>query len=61
MKTDIRQHTDDELSLIVMNDEHLYNIGLRSTRSLIEIVEETFIYTDAQLCVLEADLQDIEE
>jgi hypothetical protein len=57
MKTDITMHSDDELSLIVMNDEGLYNE--RHRRNFINsTIREFFVFTDEQLEVLKQDLID---
>ncbi len=56
MKQDITQHSDNELSLIVMNDESLYNMRRRS--DLLEILKEYFIFTDEQAEVLRQDIED---
>jgi hypothetical protein len=55
MKNDIREYSDEELSLTVMNDEPLYREVTRRTathRSIIEFVSELFIYTPEQLAEL---------
>lgn len=57
MKQDITIHSDNELSLIVFNDEYLYNLR-RNERVLIEALSEFFIFNDAQLQTLKDDLQD---
>lgn len=49
-------YSDQELSLRVFNDEGLYPIRHRSI--LWEVLEEMFIYTDAQREELERDLVD---
>lgn len=59
MKTDLRQYSDEELSLWVMNDEGLYR-SRRSLRVLTELLDELFIYTDEQMEVLKQDLEDEE-
>ena len=54
-KTDIRQHSDAELSLWVMNDECLYKEVKRfsaTERSITELVSELFIFTPDQLADL---------
>ena len=57
----ITEYSDQELSLMVFNDESLYNA--RHSIGFIEsIINELFIYTDEQLEVLEEDLkEDLEE
>lgn len=57
-KQDITQYTDQELSLLVFNDESLYNI--RNTEHLQNELDELFIYTPEQLSVLFDDLEDDE-
>lgn len=52
-KTNITMYSDEELSLIVLNDEHLYNVFMKSVRRenfnyIIEEVEEMFTFTDEQ-------------
>ena len=54
MKTDIRQFSDDELSLIVFNSESLYR--QRRRLDFINMISKWFIYTNAQLKVLKNDL-----
>lgn len=62
MKKDLKEYSDQELSLIVMNDEGLYQMR----RSILQdckagrpsILAELFEYTDEQLEVLEQDLKD---
>ncbi len=53
-KQDITMYSDNELSLIVFNDEYFYNH--RHRRDLIPLLQDMFIFTDAQLRVLEEDL-----
>lgn len=53
---DITMYSDDELSLIVFNDEGLYNE--RKYSSFLDTIDEFFIYTDEQLSVLIQDLTD---
>ena len=55
-RQDLRDYSDNELSLLVFNDEGLYN--MRHKRDFIEFINEYFIYTDDQLEVLKADLED---
>jgi len=57
MKTDIRMHSDNELSLIVFNDESLY-INRRKRRFIEDYIEDHFIFTDDQLEILRNDLAD---
>ena len=55
-KQDITQHSDQELSLLVFNDEYLYL--RRHLPSFIELIKEMFIFTDEQLQVLIEDLEE---
>jgi len=54
---DLRDYSDQELSLMVMNDEYLYN-ERHNTLSLMDFIEEYFLYTTEQMAVLEQDLSD---
>lgn len=55
-KQDIREYTENELSLIVMNDEYLYNVLYAGyMNELKDVLDELYIYTDEQLEVLECD------
>jgi len=56
MKKDITEYSENELSLIVMNDESLYLE--RHKPDFIELIDEYFIYTDEQKSVLIEDLAD---
>jgi hypothetical protein len=56
MKQDITNQSESELSLIVFNDEWFYNVRHRT--GFLNIIDETFIYTTAQLEELKRDLQD---
>jgi len=53
---DLREYSDDELSLRVFNDEYLYDI--RHTGDLEFIIDEYFVYTLRQYKVLQADLRE---
>jgi hypothetical protein len=53
-KQDITLYSDNELSLIVFNDEYFYNH--RHKKDLIPMLQDMFIFTGAQLKVLEEDL-----
>lgn len=55
-KQDLREFSDEELSLIVMNDEGLYNMRHRS--QFLEMLNDLFIFNDEQLAVLEQDVKD---
>lgn len=55
LRTDLRQYSDAELSLVVMNDEPLYKMVRRaayrmwSNQIVIDQLDELFLYTPAQL------------
>lgn len=53
---DLTEYSDNELSLMVFNDEYYYN--KRSSRYFIGMLKTAFIFTNAQLAVLRADLKD---
>ena len=55
-KEDITMHSDNELSLIVMNEESLYNIRRRISRNP-RMLDELFIYTETQLETLLIDIE----
>lgn len=55
---DITEYSDNELSLLVMNDEYLYN--MRHSSSLFETLDDMFTYTQEQLDVLKSNLEDEE-
>lgn len=57
-KQDLTDYSENELSLIVFNDEHLYNQRRRSY--FIDELRQYFIFTDDQLEVLETDLKEKE-
>ncbi len=56
-KQDLTQHSENELSLVVFNDEYLYNMR-RFERRLFSHLEETYTYTKRQLAVLKQDLKE---
>lgn len=56
---DIRQFSDQELSLLVINDEGLYT--MRHKPGFIDLLDELFIYTDEQKAELIQDLEDDKE
>jgi hypothetical protein len=62
MKTDIREYSDQELSLIVMNDEGLYKMRRQILRDCEanrpSILADYFEYTEEQLEVLEQDIRE---
>jgi len=55
---DITMYSDDELSLMVDNNECLYLLAQESIESLLNMIDEFYIYTDRQLEVLKDDLND---
>jgi len=59
MKQDLREYSENELSLLVFNDEGLYKMRDRSC--LVETLNDFFIFTDEQLEVLKQDIQDDNE
>ena len=54
-KRDITMRSEYELSLLVFNDEFLYN--RRFKQNFTDILDELFIYTGEQLDVLNEDLK----
>ena len=50
-KVNITNYSDNELSLLVMNDEDYY-IQMENPKLLLETLYQDFIYTDKQLKVL---------
>jgi len=56
----ITQYSDQELSLLFMNDEPLYHAACRagSINELKQLADEVFIYTPGQLSELEQDFFD---
>lgn len=55
-KQDLTQYSDSELSMVVFNDEYLYN--MRHKPYLKYTLDELFIYTPDQLDELENDLME---
>lgn len=53
---DLRGYSDDELSLVVMNDEYFY-IERNNTEYLMALVKEEFLFTEEQFQVLNQDLK----
>lgn len=53
-KEDLREYDKYALSLIIFNDEALYNI--RHWGCLIDVIHARFLYTSEQLEVLNEDL-----
>lgn len=64
-RSDLRDYSDAELSLVVMNDEDLYKMRRQPLRHLREYLEEIFIFTTEQwedlVETIEADLEEDEE
>jgi len=56
-KQDLREYSDNELSMMVYNDEYLYN-RRRNSRHFKELLDSMFLYTESQLDTLIADLDD---
>lgn len=56
---DVREYSENELSLRVFNDEGLYL--MRHTSFLIEYIKTIFVFSDRQLEVLVLDLIDEKE
>ena len=52
------EYNDSELSLHVFNDEGLY--GIRHSPDFVDILDELFLYTNAQLVELKCDLEEEE-
>lgn len=65
--TDLREYSDAELSLVVMNDEDLYRMMRRTynNRALREQLEEIYLFTEEQwddlVETVEADRAEDEE
>lgn len=57
---DITHYSDNELSLIVFNDETFYNMRSH-IGSLIAFLKEFFIFTNSQLEILKADIEEDKE
>lgn len=61
MKQDLREYSDNELSLLVFNDETLYKLR-RQFLIGTELLDDMFLYTNEQLETLIEDIkQDLEE
>lgn len=60
MKNDLREYSDAELSMHVMNDEDLYRLVRRerNLRLVRETLAEHFIFTDDQWAELVQDIDD---
>jgi len=56
MKQDITKYNDHELSLMVFNDESLYNMLESDRKQLLEIIQLNYIYTDDQWANLIHDI-----
>lgn len=59
-KEDLKDYTDDELSLRVFNDETLYHMR-HNRKVLLETLSELFDFTNEQETELLIDLDDDEE
>lgn len=57
---DLRQYSDAELSLRVMNDEGLYRMR-HDKVALLSVLNTYFVYNSDQLAELEQDLEDENE
>ena len=62
-KTNLKSYGDGELSLMVMNDYHLYQIFVSAVymekfQYIVDEIDEFFEYTDAQLQDLEDTFED---
>lgn len=57
-KQDITKYSDDELSLIVMNDETFYKMRRRmqNEKDATNLLSEYFVFTNEQLKVLIEDV-----
>lgn len=55
-KQDLTEYSEDELSLVVMNDEGLYRMRRHFLRHT-DFLDEIFIYTDEQLDILREDIE----
>tara|TARA_Y100000385_G_C13009257_1_gene600899 strand:- start:973 stop:1269 length:297 start_codon:yes stop_codon:yes gene_type:complete len=53
-KQNLTSYSDNELSLIVFNDEELYNL-IWEPKKLRKHIEENFYYTEMQLKILMSD------
>ncbi len=56
MRKDLRRFSDDELSLMVFNDEYLYNRRFKG--GLRRELESMFYFSAKQYKVLKADIED---
>lgn len=54
-KYDIRDHSNQELSLIVFNEEGLYRMR-RNMRALLDTLNEYYIFNKEQEAVLKEDI-----
>ncbi len=52
----ITDYNDDELSMLVFNDESLYNA--RHSSEIFQVLDTLYEYSDAQMRVLLVDLAD---
>lgn len=58
-KQDLREHSDNQLSLLVFNDEVLYR--QRHRKGFLEHIKDVFEFTPEQLEVLINDIKEDEE
>jgi hypothetical protein len=56
-KQDLREYSENELSLQVFNDEYLYK-QRRNLNNLKNSLDEFFLYTDEQFKILKQDILD---
>ncbi len=56
MKRNIKRQSEHELSLLVFNDENLYNA--RHSVEFLAYIDTLFEYTPRQLVILKQDLKD---
>jgi len=54
---DLRDYSDQELSLLVFNDEYLYTLRANFL-ALHQAVNELFLFTDEQYDVMAQDVED---
>jgi len=54
---DLRQYSDRDLSVTVMNNEYLFN-NISDLKALKTILDDLYLYNDAQLAILQTDIKD---
>lgn len=59
MKKDITKYSQNELSMVVFNEEYLYN--MRGTSYLEEFLNDNYVYTPEQWAVLQWNLEEDRE